>query len=142
MSTISKKRRKELEKLEAENTKYCTICKKVKPLFEFNFNSSGRKFADPYCTKCRKLKSEKTTILRTFGITLKEYDKILEKQDGGFKICGTKIPRGSGRFHIDHNHSTGKIRGLLCSSCNVGLGHFKDDIETLAKAITYLVESK
>lgn len=134
MATFSKKRLKELERLETEDTKFCAGCKKILPLFEFNINSNGRKFAQAICIKCTNEKD----MLRNRGITLKQYDKLLEKQNNKCKICGTKIPGGRGRFHIDHNHSTGKIRGLLCMNCNRMLGHAKDNIEVLAKAIIYL----
>ena len=60
--------------------------------------------------------------------------KILEKRDTRCKECVKKQKRLS----VDHNHITGKIRGLLCSSCNVGLGVFKDSPDLLRKAIKYL----
>lgn len=135
MATWTKKRLKELE---IENTKYCPVCKKIKPLSEFNFNTRGRKFAYTCCIKCTKERN----IFRNFGITLKEYDTMLEKQDGGCKIYGIKIPGGQGRFHIDHDHITGKIRGLLCSNCNLALGNAKDDIRILAAMIQYLIDSR
>lgn len=64
---------------------------------------------------------------------------LLEAQDNRCAICGTDEPGGRGDgFVVDHCHSTGRIRGLLCSACNTGLGLFKDNAETLAKAIKYL----
>lgn len=53
-------------------------------------------------------------------------------------ICGTEN-FGAHRFSVDHDHITGKFRGILCTSCNAGLGLFKDDVERMKKAITYLV---
>ena len=70
-----------------------------------------------------------------------EYDHMLRQQGGGCKICGTKTPKGKGRFHIDHCHKTNKIRGLLCTNCNVALGLLQDDIKISASAIQYLSES-
>ena len=49
---------------------------------------------------------------------------------------------GKGKMAIDHDHATGKVRGLICYNCNIGLGHFKDSIDTLERAIEYLKESK
>jgi len=75
----------------------------------------------------------------TYGITQEEYDALLVKQKGRCAICGTK--RAGGRhkvFHIDHDHTTGVIRGLLCWPCNAGLGQFKDSTQFLAAAIKYL----
>jgi len=73
-----------------------------------------------------------------FGITLEIYDVILTDQDGGCAICG-KTPKEEGRrLHVDHDHQTGMIRGLLCVRCNQGLGCFKDNIMNLRTAIGYL----
>jgi len=70
-----------------------------------------------------------------YGITLEQYEQMLIEQDHKCAICGEKPER---TLHTDHCHETDKVRGLLCRSCNVGLGHFKDDINRLAAAIEYL----
>lgn len=58
-----------------------------------------------------------------YGITLEDYERILESQNGGCAICETTTPGGRGnRFHVDHNHETGVVRGLLCWTCNRRLG--------------------
>lgn len=131
---------KEFEKLETENTKCCTKCLKVKQLFEFAIQPNGRKLSSAMCLDCNKEK----TILRNCGITLHEYDEMFERQGNKCKICGSEETgtRSQGRFHVDHDHLTGKIRGLLCSRCNHGLGHFKDNIKFLMAAIRYLIDSK
>lgn len=133
---ITNKRRKELEQLESKDTKYCPMCKKIKSLSEFFVCSAGRKLAGTYCIEC----AEEKRILKKYNITIKEYDKLLKKQGKGCAICGTKIPGGTGRFAIDHEHLTGKIRGLLCVNCNNGLGNFRDDPETLITAAQYLMK--
>jgi hypothetical protein len=80
---------------------------------------------------------------RRYGITVDIYEQLLEKQNGKCRIC-LQIPKGihgSGRLkvlHVDHDHSTGEIRGLLCDNCNRGLGYFKDDSLLLQQAIIYL----
>lgn len=75
-------------------------------------------------------------LVRLFGVTLKEYNMMLDKQNGGCAICGGKAGKKS--FAVDHDHKSGKVRGLLCGSCNVGIGHFRDDPELLEKAIKYI----
>jgi len=137
-------KKKDVERLESENTKICTKCKQVKPLYEFSVSSTGRKFSKSECIECTKERSKESHILNKFNITLETYDKMLKKQNGKCKICGSKETgcKSKGRFYIDHDHKTDKIRGLLCNHCNHMLGHAKDDIETLAKAITYLSRSK
>jgi hypothetical protein len=75
-----------------------------------------------------------------FGITLDDYNKLKENQNYKCAICGNERSEKKD-FHVDHCHSTGKIRGLLCSNCNTGLGQFKDNIELLNKAISYLKET-
>ncbi len=72
-----------------------------------------------------------------YGITLEQYNELLLKQNGSCAICKTtSIKRKS--FDVDHCHKTNIVRGLLCHSCNVGLGFFKDDIYILTEAIKYL----
>lgn len=73
-----------------------------------------------------------------YGITLEEYNKKLEQQDYRCAICLTDKPVGNGHLHVDHDHKTGKVRGLLCHHCNTSLGGFKDDLEIIGKAIEYL----
>lgn len=68
-----------------------------------------------------------------YGLSLAEYDTILANQNHECAICGSKE-----KLHVDHNHETGKIRGMLCHSCNVSLGHFRDDVNVLRRAIEYL----
>lgn len=75
-------------------------------------------------------------LMRKYGITVDEYDRILSKQGGVCKICG-KSSQGVS-LAVDHDHQTGRIRGILCENCNRGLGMFKDSPMLLAEAIKYL----
>jgi hypothetical protein len=79
-------------------------------------------------------------LKRKFGITLDIYNQILANQNSCCAICNTHRSKLRRDLAVDHCHSTGKIRGLLCDHCNSGLGHFKDNVNFLAKAITYLGE--
>lgn len=79
-----------------------------------------------------------------FGITLQQYEEMLERQGGGCAICGTKqtnvkeAGKAEHSMYVDHNHATGEVRGLLCSRCNFGIGQFRDDPELLLRAAEYL----
>jgi hypothetical protein len=77
---------------------------------------------------------------RRYGMTDEQFQQLLERQGGCCAICGTNDPSGGhgNNFHVDHDHSTGAIRGLLCHHCNHGLGKFKDSPELLHKAMSYL----
>jgi hypothetical protein len=77
-------------------------------------------------------------LQKKFGITLKEFTELAEKQDHRCAICKTDTPQGRGTWHVDHDHLTGENRGLLCHNCNLALGHFQDDPEILRAAIDYL----
>ena len=77
-------------------------------------------------------------IKKRYGITIGEVTQLLSKQSNKCAICGnTFVIRKN--THIDHCHTTGKVRGILCEGCNIGLGVFKDDTSLLQKAINYLV---
>jgi len=87
-------------------------------------------------------------LKRFYGITLIEYNKMLETQNSVCAICGNKETRRHFKYNtlvdlaVDHNHITGKVRGLLCSSCNKAIGVFKDNIELLESSIIYLKRNK
>lgn len=77
-----------------------------------------------------------THLRYKFGITLEEYDALLDAQDGRCAICGAR-PEGR-MLDVDHDHATGIVRGLLCNNCNRGIGHLGDDAERLLAAAAYL----
>lgn len=77
-----------------------------------------------------------------YGLTLREWYDLLDKQGRRCAICLIKPGLDNSRhWATDHNHKTGKVRGLLCNLCNVGLGNFKDDITLLEAAMRYLEET-
>ena len=73
-----------------------------------------------------------------FGISLDEYNKMFDSQQGCCAICGTHQSSLSKSLAVDHDHITGKVRGLLCNKCNAALGLLKDDPEVVKKAAGYL----
>jgi len=143
----------------------CSWCKKKKEWGEFYLRTkpskrTGQRLRYSQCKECHRerrrddypriRKREVDWRLRyKYGIDLGEYKKMLKAQGGTCMICnekghirkkdsrkgkgGTRVP-----LSVDHNHKTGKIRGLLCLNCNTGIGHFKDDVDVMKKAIKYL----
>jgi len=79
-------------------------------------------------------------LKKLYGLSIQEYNDMAESQSGKCAICGMK-EKGK-RLAVDHCHTYGKVRGLLCSRCNMALGSLKDSPEILQKAILYLQESK
>ena len=69
------------------------------------------------------------------GFTVEQYDVLFKKQGGACAICGRATKT---HLYVDHDHTTGEVRGLLCSSCNLGLGNFKDSVPIMRQAILYL----
>lgn len=77
--------------------------------------------------------------LRTFGWTPEDYDRQLEAQGGVCAICGSRSPgKRLTKFCVDHDHETGTVRGLLCTSCNQGIGLLGDTLEGVEAAAAYL----
>jgi len=91
-----------------------------------------------YKSKYNPTTKRRYVLKSTYNLTVEEYDAILESQGNKCAICYSAVPGGKGRFHVDHNHETKEIRGLLCHHCNLGLGNFKDNINSLLRAIAYL----
>lgn len=80
-------------------------------------------------------------LRKNYGLTPEDYDRMYDEQGGKCAICKSDDHKGRKSvkyWPIDHCHTTGKIRGLLCFRCNSGLGNFKDDIDSLKQAIEYL----
>lgn len=81
----------------------------------------------------------RAVTLSIYGLTPEDYDHILATQGNACAICHSPDPQHwSGRFQIDHDHETLRVRGLLCAKCNGGLGLFDDDPEKLRAAVRYL----
>jgi hypothetical protein len=74
---------------------------------------------------------------KMYGITRDDYELLLENQGNKCKICESEFVTEN-EIRIDHNHNTNQVRGLLCHSCNVALGHMRDSVELLERAINYL----
>jgi len=78
-------------------------------------------------------------LKRVYGISVELFESLLAAQHGRCAICGTGRPGGGhNRWHVDHAHRSGDVRGILCNNCNVGLGYFRDAAELLEAAAKYL----
>jgi hypothetical protein len=84
----------------------------------------------------RKRENRDTHLRRTFGITIDDFETMLIAQGGGCAICGRPAPEGTS-LHVDHDHETGVVRGLLCFTCNGALGMLTENDEYLARAFDY-----
>ena len=111
--------------------------KRTKGKRSFNFKNGLSKTSDY---------QKNDQLNRRYGISLHEYKEILKSQKGVCAICGKNDGRMKNStvypLSVDHDHKTGKVRGLLCNSCNSGLGYFQDSLNFLNKAIIYLEKSK
>ena len=95
-------------------------------------------FSDPKVrTTYHKTATRKWKLKKKYGMTLEQYDELFAQQDGRCGACGEE-ERLEGPLSIDHDHTTGIVRGLLCRSCNLALGHAFDSPERLRQLITYL----
>lgn len=127
-----------------ENGRHCTSCGVFKAADQFNLERDARAkngvTMRGQCRPCREHIKWKSFIVRTYNITADDYYSMLEKQNYKCAICNSDSNKNNSRekMFIDHCHETGKVRGLLCSNCNMALGLFNDDTETLNKAIAYL----
>lgn len=80
-------------------------------------------------------------LLKKYGITTEQRDALLAAQNFRCAVCATDTPGGRGTWHVDHCHTSGRVRGLLCCQCNRGLGQFKDNPALLLNAANYLKKS-
>ena len=149
----------------------CNKCNIEKSIDEFWFryiNKNGTPIHDRVCKKCKQIKHSsletrksstekykntdkykntlrKHTLLK-YGISIEEYDEMLTRQNFVCKICSrpeNKMLNGKvRRLSVDHDHETGKIRGLLCMDCNTTLGKMNDDVNLFIKMVNYLKESR
>ena len=86
-----------------------------------------------YKRKCRDRQYRKK-----YGITLVQHKEILAAQGYECPLCGVELSSHGTHTHVDHCHESGKIRAILCTNCNRGLGHFHDNVSVLQAAIDYL----
>ena len=104
----------------------------------------------PECYECSKPPKKRKTpeenrranLKSKYGITPEEFDAMLAAQNFRCAICRTDDPKHCGQFVVDHCHTTGRIRGLLCQRCNWFVGQALDDTAYLLAAVAYLSKSQ
>lgn len=143
--------------LDIAANRVCNECLAAKPLAEFAPDLTGWQGRRRICRACYRAKQSarhaqrksepaykaalvinrrRSDLSRKYGITEPEYLALLASQGNACAICCTQ-PNGQ-RLAVDHDHTTGKVRGLLCGHCNKALGLFGDDADRLRKAAEYV----
>ena len=117
--------------------KRCTTCKINKKNSDFYAHKTNKDRLHKECSLCLNIRSTKTHFKNKYNLTIEQRDNLILQQNNCCAICGDKFV-SSKHTHVDHCHKTNKIRKILCTSCNTGLGCFNDDQERLKKAIDYL----
>ncbi|MFI1506431.1 endonuclease VII domain-containing protein [Streptomyces sp. NPDC020597] len=113
--------------------KRCPQCESVKPHAEWEVNKSSSDGWSSYCRECRAERNRISYFKRKYGLTPKELDALITSQRGVCCIC-----LAAPAAHVDHCHETGRVRGVLCFSCNAALGQFKDRPDVIRRAATYV----
>jgi hypothetical protein len=123
--------------------KFCKKCNKLKDLSCFYSHPHTKDGSRNSCKECdilyKKNIGRNKQLKKRYGIDVVVYEKIFTDQEGRCAICNKKQPANKPLLHVDHCHKTNKVRGLLCYNCNMGIGRFKDDIDILKSAISYLM---
>jgi hypothetical protein len=148
------------------DTKVCARCREDLPFDRFSNDPRMALGKKSYCRRCqsdwakakyhadpeaaRAKSRERAARVRTpersrrralqamYGLGWDEYEAMLASQGGRCAVCGASEAGGRGNWHVDHDHESGRVRGLLCAGCNVGIGQFRDDPERLRAAARYL----
>jgi hypothetical protein len=107
---------------------------------KYYYSSHGKEVTKKYRSSLRfKQLRKNSSLLRNYGITLKQYELMLIKQDNECAICSNTMS-GYRNCHVDHDHKHNIVRGLLCMKCNSLLGYAKDNPMILRYAINYLAK--
>ncbi|MFD6888329.1 endonuclease VII domain-containing protein [Streptomyces sp. NPDC059957] len=113
--------------------KLCRLCGVVKPHSEWHKNASASDGLSTRCKTCRAVLGRAGHLKRAYGLTEAERDEMIAAQGGVCVIC-----QEAPAEHVDHDHQTGKVRGVLCFGCNAGIGQLKDRPDVLRRAAAYV----
>jgi hypothetical protein len=130
-----------------ETPRACRTCGKTKPADDFHRHQGSRRVHCKDCMRAQHRERYRATngkdrvfdqsLQRLYGITLEQYNQMLDGQGHVCGLCG-EAPDTKKRMHVDHNHVTGRIRALLCHHCNLLIGNAKESMDRLRLAIAYL----
>jgi len=133
--------------IEAASVKRCAKCNETKTLDDFHRQRTGPQGRHSWCKSCANVyyrankkrnysspQRRRWQIKTRYGLTVEAVDALKQKQNGRCGLCLKDLSAG---FHIDHNHTTGQVRGLLCHRCNVRIGGL-EDAEYRARAWAWL----
>lgn len=126
--------------------KWCSRCDSIKRHSAFSIAQDKRTHLVSHCRMCQSVAYSRLTgsarrkrVLSKYGLTLEQWAVLHDQQGGCCAICGQAPANGRWHIlHIDHDHRTGRIRGLLCHNCNLGIGNFQDNADMLECAARYL----
>lgn len=150
--------------------KYCPKCKATKDLDQFYKDKQTSDGLTCWCIDCKKkrqqhynnrpevkeqrkeyqiayialnpLQAKDSSLKRLYNISIDDYNQMFSDQDGCCAICKRHQSEFKKALAVDHDHKTDKVRGLLCSGCNLALGNTEDSIEILSSAIQYLTQAQ
>jgi len=138
--------------IQVEGTKYCKSCDTTKPIDDFYLRNKTSMVRHSTCKECDKKRVKENhdpvvyrnaELQRRYGITQQDYEVMIAEQNNQCAICNATEPGGRhnrGYFVVDHCHTTGKVRKLLCNNCNTALGLVGDNTHILQSMIEYLQE--
>jgi hypothetical protein len=121
------------DRLRLDGEKRCADCSEIKPLSDFDLHPRQSGGRNCYCKPCRSKRNRDWRFLREYGLTPQAYQELVDGQDGLCAVCRERPSE-----HVDHDHLTGAVRGVLCFPCNAALGQLKDRVDLMRNAIDYL----
>ena len=124
--------------IDGVESKRCTVCGEVKPLTAFHARNDRLCGRQSRCITCGSAATMSSRRWYQRGISREQYAEMVAAQAGKCAICGKPETARGRSLSTDHDHRTGRLRALLCSRCNTGLGLFGDSVQGLESAIRYL----
>jgi len=120
----------------------CDVCREAyRRRSREEYHSRSREKHEWYMRNMREMR-RKSHLLRTYGITVEQFDRLFDSQNRSCACCKSEDPKSEQGWCLDHDHDTKIVRGILCSSCNRGIGFLGDTLEGVQRAVAYLKSRK